>query len=124
MKSLTQYIVALGVAALLTSPGLALAQGHAGHDGMGHGGAAQAAPRVYSTDAEVVEIDAANSRIVAKHGPIPQVGWEAMTMGFQVGDPGLLEGLKPGDKVTMDISFGEGPGGPTYAVVDLAKTGQ
>jgi Cu/Ag efflux protein CusF len=69
----------------------------------------------------VIELDPANSRIVLSHGPIPQVGWDAMTMGFPVEDPALLDGLAAGDNVRFDIRFFVGPNGPTYVIVDLEK---
>jgi Cu(I)/Ag(I) efflux system protein CusF len=82
-----------------------------------HGGSNDApAPRqIYSTDGVVVAIDAAKSAIVVKHGPIPAVNWDAMTMGFIVLDPSLLEGLKVDDKVVIDILFE----GSNYGIVDL-----
>jgi Cu/Ag efflux protein CusF len=71
--------------------------------------------KIYTTDAEVVDIDTANSSLTVKHGPIPAVGWEAMTMGFKVADLTLLEGVKKGDKLSIDILFE----GPNYYIVDL-----
>ncbi|MDR0621404.1 MAG: copper-binding protein [Deltaproteobacteria bacterium] len=100
-------------------PGLAWAQHH--DHGGGAAAAAPAESRVYSTDGQVVEIDLANDRVVVNHGAIPQVGWEAMTMGFTAEDPSLLEGLAVGDKVRLDIRFDVGPAGPSYALVDLEK---
>ncbi|MDR0356253.1 MAG: copper-binding protein [Deltaproteobacteria bacterium] len=72
---------------------------------------------VYSTEGKVVELDPENSRFVVAHGPIPAVGWEAMTMGFKVADPVLLEGLVVGDEIVMDIRFE----GRNYLVVDVFK---
>jgi Cu/Ag efflux protein CusF len=105
--------IAMFLCLVLLSPGLALAQGHAHGDGGASGGEG----RVYSAEGEVVEVDAANNRLVISHGPIPQVGWEAMTMGFQVADASLLDGLAAGDKVRADIWFS----GQDYAIVDLEK---
>ena len=49
-------------------------------------------------------------RVTLSHGPIPAVQWPAMTMSFQLAEPGLARGLKPGDRVTF--SFEQRAGGP------------
>jgi Cu(I)/Ag(I) efflux system membrane fusion protein len=49
-------------------------------------------------------------RVTLSHGPIPAVQWPAMTMSFQLAEPGLARGVKPGDRVTF--SFEQRPGGP------------
>jgi Cu/Ag efflux protein CusF len=93
---------------LLLTASFAFAQ----HNHSSHG----STPRqIYSTDGVVVEIDAPNARLVVDHGPIPAVGWGPMTMGFMVADPSLLEGLKVGDKVTIDVAFE----GQNYFIADL-----
>jgi Cu/Ag efflux protein CusF len=82
------------------------------------GGETDPAPsRIYSTDGVIEGIDAGGARFVVSHGPIPQVGWEAMTMGFRVADPSLLEGLAVGDKIRFDIRFQ----GQQYHVVGVEK---
>jgi Cu(I)/Ag(I) efflux system membrane fusion protein len=49
-------------------------------------------------------------RVTLSHGPIPAVHWPAMTMSFQLAEPGLARGVKPGDRVTF--SFEQRAGGP------------
>jgi Cu(I)/Ag(I) efflux system membrane fusion protein len=49
-------------------------------------------------------------RVTLTHGPIPAVQWPAMTMSFQLAEPGLARGIKPGDRVTF--SFEQRAGGP------------
>jgi len=56
--------------------------------------------------------------ITLSHGPVPAIGWPAMTMAFRA-DPMLLKGLKPGDQVSF--AFDQPPAGPT--VRRIAKTG-
>lgn len=56
--------------------------------------------------------------ITLSHGPIPAIGWPAMTMAFRA-DPMLLRGLKPGDQVSF--AFDQPPTGPT--VRRIAKIG-
>jgi Cu/Ag efflux protein CusF len=107
---LLMLTVSLGLTLTFSTP--ALSQHSHNHGG----GSDQPEPaRIYSTEGQVLEIDPGNNRIVVEHGPIPQVGWEAMTMGFQVYDPSLLKGLKTGDKIRFDIRFQ----GQNYQIVDL-----
>ncbi len=70
-------------AALALSPSLALAQ---------------AVP----ANGEVTKIDAAQSKITLKHGPIKNLDMDSMTMVFRVGDPAMLKPLKPGDLVVFE----------------------
>ncbi len=56
--------------------------------------------------------------VTLSHGPVPAIGWPAMTMAFRA-DPMLLKGLKPGDQV--DFAFDQPREGPT--VRKIAKTG-
>ncbi|GGL10231.1 hypothetical protein GCM10010983_04230 [Caulobacter rhizosphaerae] len=56
--------------------------------------------------------------ITLSHGPVPAIGWPAMTMAFRA-DPMLLKGLKPGDQVSF--AFEQPPAGST--VRRIAKTG-
>ena len=48
---------------------------------------------------EVKKVDATAGKVTLKHGPIPNLDMESMTMVFRVQDPALLENLQPGDKV-------------------------
>jgi Cu/Ag efflux protein CusF len=49
---------------------------------------------------EVTKIDEAAGKISIKHGPLKKFGMETgMTMVFQVPDPRIIQGLKPGDKI-------------------------
>lgn len=59
--------------------------------------APQAAGEVYSGNGEVTEIS--ENKVTISHGPIEAIDWPAMTMGFSVGSPDMLRGLKAGDKV-------------------------
>jgi Cu(I)/Ag(I) efflux system membrane fusion protein len=56
--------------------------------------------------------------ITLSHGPVPTIGWPAMTMAFRA-DPMLLRGVKPGDQVSF--AFDQPPAGPT--VRKIAKIG-
>jgi Cu(I)/Ag(I) efflux system periplasmic protein CusF len=52
-----------------------------------------------TTLAEVKKIDKDAKKITLKHEEIKSLDMPPMTMVFQVKDPAILEGLKPGDKV-------------------------
>jgi Cu/Ag efflux protein CusF len=53
-------------------------------------------------DGEVRKVDKAAKKITLKHGPIASIDMPPMTMVFQVDDPGLLDKIRPGDKVKFD----------------------
>lgn len=61
------------------------------------------------TDGEVKKIDAENGKLTLKHGEIANLGMPGgMTMIFRVSDKGLLDGLKPGDKVQFTAAEEDG----------------
>ena len=54
----------------------------------------------------VNSIDAAGRKVTLSHGPIPQVGWPAMTMDFPVA-PGVdLKAITPGMHVAFTLEKG------------------
>jgi Cu(I)/Ag(I) efflux system periplasmic protein CusF len=50
----------------------------------------------------VTKIDQKQGKITLKHGPIKNLGMDAMTMVFAVGDPTMLKTVKVGDKVKFE----------------------
>lgn len=50
-------------------------------------------------DGEVRKIDVLKGLVVLRHGDIPNLAMPAMTMGFEVVNKKMLDGLKVGDKV-------------------------
>ena len=50
----------------------------------------------------ITALDPKAAKITIKHGPIPSVGWPAMTMTFAAKPPALLKGLKVGQTVAFD----------------------
>lgn len=98
---------------LQTGPALAQAGGakdpHADHN-MAADMPAQA--KTYKASGVVKKVDAAKGSVMLAHGPVPELKWPAMTMGFTVKDKALLDKLAVNKKV--DIEFVEQ--GKSYVV--------
>jgi Cu/Ag efflux protein CusF len=67
------------------------------HSGHGH---AQATGTVNS-------LDAAAHKLNVSHGPIPAIGWPAMTMDFAVAPSVDLRALQPGTRISFTIEQGD-----------------
>ncbi|MDR6537536.1 efflux RND transporter periplasmic adaptor subunit [Variovorax soli] len=72
----------------------------------------------YRAQGKVESIDA--DGITISHGPVPELKWPAMTMGFSKPDPKAFPGLKAGDDVRFEFRKG-GPMG--YELVTVQPTG-
>ena len=57
----------------------------------------------------VTALDAEAGTVTIAHGPMPEVGWSAMTMTFAA-DPALLAGVAEGDAVAFDLTVTDGRG--------------
>ena len=86
----------------------AMAQGHSTQQ------AAQGEPQTVVADGKVIATVPNASQIVVEHGEIKGF-MDAMTMGYRVEPPSLLEGLKFGDKVRFTIDV------PKKAIVKIEK---
>jgi Cu(I)/Ag(I) efflux system membrane fusion protein len=64
---------------------------------------------LYETVGKIEQITATS--VTLSHGPVPAIGWPAMTMTFQLPDPKIARGLKTGDRVRF--GFDRPPTGPT-----------
>ncbi|SEI96195.1 Cu and Ag efflux protein CusF [Sphingobium sp. AP50] len=62
----------------------------------------------------VTAIDKSAGKITLSHGPIPEVGWPAMTMTFAA-KPELLSSVAVGDKVAFDVTV-KGTAGEVTAI--------
>ncbi len=79
---------------------------------------AAAAPTVYRAEGTVERVEPEGLTI--SHGPVPELQWPAMTMGFGKADPQALANLKPGDRIRFDFR----KGGPMdWELVSAEKTG-
>ncbi|MCH7892030.1 MAG: copper-binding protein, partial [Gemmatimonadetes bacterium] len=65
------------------------------------------ASRLYPARGVVRSVHRAESRVVIDHEDIPGL-MKAMTMGFEVPDRALLEGLGPGQGVEFEVEFAQG----------------
>jgi len=73
-------------------------------DGHGSSAAAASAPGTAVGEGSIVAVVPSSGQIVLEHGAIKGF-MDAMTMGYRVESPVLLEGLKQGDKVRFTISI-------------------
>ncbi|GAB7542095.1 copper-binding protein [Cupriavidus sp. CuC1] len=55
------------------------------------------------TNGEIRKVDVAAGKLTIKHGPIANLGMDAMTMIFRVQDPALLGQAKEGDRVKFSV---------------------
>jgi Cu(I)/Ag(I) efflux system protein CusF len=51
----------------------------------------------------VTAVDQKAGTVTLKHGPIPEIGWPAMTMTFKADPPSLLDGVKTGEQVRFTL---------------------
>jgi Cu(I)/Ag(I) efflux system membrane fusion protein len=73
--------------------------------------AIKAAAKGVSHHAEgtVDSVDAKAGTISLNHGPVDSLKWPAMTMEFKLANASMLQGLKPGDMVTVEfVERGQG----------------
>ena len=84
----------------LTAAGAAIAQDMANMKGMSSAAAAKHGQAI----GVIKAIDVRAGTLTIQHGPIPGVGWPAMTMTFKVKPATLLNGLKVGETIGFDAS--------------------
>lgn len=63
----------------------------------------QAAAGLITSMGKITAIDPAAGTVTLEHQAIPEVKWDAMTMGFTATDPAMLKDLKVGDMVVFDL---------------------
>jgi Cu/Ag efflux protein CusF len=65
----------------------------------------------------VTALDPAAGTVTIAHGPMPDIGWSAMTMTFAA-DPAVLSGVAEGDAVAFGLTVTEGRGTITALAVE------
>lgn len=63
---------------------------------------------------QIRSLDPQRGRVTIAHGPVPMMNWPPMTMTFVVREPGLLRGLKAGDRV--EFAFEKRQQGDAYPI--------
>ena len=124
MKAL--YLAAIGLAALLAAcgekaatnatPANATASASTAAGDMGNM-AMPAHTKMGKGTGTVTAIDKAAGKITLNHGPIPGVGWPAMTMAFNA-KPELLDSVAVGNNVAFDLTL-RGSAGEVTAIHKL-----
>ncbi|WP_175997679.1 copper-binding protein [Burkholderia stabilis] len=66
---------------------------------------------------EIRKVDTAAGKLTIKHGPLDNLGMDAMTMVFKVKDPAMLSQVKAGDKIDFVAEDVDG----ALTVVQLRK---
>jgi Cu(I)/Ag(I) efflux system protein CusF len=69
----------------------------------------QAAAGPITSMGKITAIDAAAGTVTLDHQAIPEVKWDAMSMGFTTTDPAMLKDLKVGDMVAFDLKSAAEP---------------
>ena len=69
------------------------------------------------TEGEVRKVDKEAGKVTIKHGPVPKLDMPPMIMAYRVKDAGMLDHLKPGDKIKFDVDRVGG----AYTVIGLEK---
>jgi Cu(I)/Ag(I) efflux system protein CusF len=92
----------IAASSLMVAPAIAQPAGGAMKDmpGMQHG--AEAAKTGQGTGV-ITAIDQKAGKVTIKHGPIPAIGWPAMTMTFQATPPTLLNGVHVGQSIAFGV---------------------
>lgn len=62
---------------------------------------AASAAKVGKGTGTITALDPRAGTVTIKHGPIPAIGWPAMTMTFRASPPALLKSLRPGQRVVF-----------------------
>lgn len=66
---------------------------------------------------KVNQVMTEDNKVVLTHGPIPEMGWPAMKMGFPAADNVDLEALQEGDEVRFVFE----PAGGRNEIVEIEK---
>ena len=69
-------------------------------------------------DGEIRRVNREAKKLTIKHGPIPNLNMDAMTMVFQVKDPAMLDQVKAGDRIRFQAEKING----AYTVTRIERT--
>ena len=66
-----------------------------------HAEPASASAAAAMSTGEVKKVDQAAGKVTIKHGPLANLGMDAMTMVFRVKDPAMLDQVRAGDRINF-----------------------
>ena len=55
----------------------------------------------------ITAVDPDAGTVTVEHGPVPGLGWPAMTMRFTA-SPAIVEAASPGERIAFDVSVRDG----------------
>ena len=73
--------------------------------------------RLGPNEGVVLEVDRPAREITIRHGFLPELSMDAMSMVFVVADPALLDKVKKGDRVKLKTGLVEG----RFAVISIER---
>ena len=76
--------------------------------------------RFAPNEGRVLEVDARAGEITIRHGYLPELSMDPMSMVFVVADPALLQRVRKGDRV----KFRAGLVGGRFAVMSIERVGK
>ncbi|HDR9085024.1 TPA: copper-binding protein [Burkholderia vietnamiensis] len=91
--------VSIAMGCALTLAAATYAASDMGNMSMGSGAMQSADMKDSMSHGEIRKVDLAAGKLTIKHGPLENLGMEAMTMVFKVKDPAMLSQVKVGDKI-------------------------
>lgn len=116
LQTVGQAFALIGLVAVCSAP--AWAEHHQqGHHGASAKVEAPADSKSEYSTATIKKVDAAKRRLLLSHGPIPNLGMSAMTMGFEVAAGVDFSGLTAGDSIQFKADKLNG----NYTVTDVRK---
>ncbi len=74
--------------------------------------------QAYSASGDVTAVSEAG--VTISHGPVPDIGWPAMTMTFKTPSPEMAGGINVGDQVNFEFR----QAGADAVLTAINKTGQ
>jgi Cu(I)/Ag(I) efflux system periplasmic protein CusF len=92
-------ITALGAASLTPAPAIAQAS------------------KLSANEGEVMEVYRESGEIAIRHGPLPELSMDPMSMVFVVADPALLRRVRKGDRVKFKAGLHNG----RFAVMSIER---
>ncbi len=98
-----QVFLSIAVGCALTISATAYAASDMGNKDISGSSAKPAGEKAGVSHGEIKKVDTAAGKLTIKHGPLENIGMEAMTMAYKVKDPAMLSEVKVGDKIDFVV---------------------